>query len=151
MAMFRRKVPLPPDPLLESMGKGVLVQLGALRQELATLAHAFNLASSERVDALKLEKRMILLETTCKQIASIRDEDVARYAATLEQIRGQITGTQRKNLRGGVSEEVAQLGQKLVDAMSDPRKLQQVIDELSQLLPSSASPILNGHPKSPVG
>lgn len=80
----------------------------------------------------RLEKACLSLDRQVKQLAGVRDDDMARVNAAIEQIRGIASGP-----KGGrpprVPYEVQELGAKLVAAMQDPNELAKLIAELQQL------------------
>jgi len=144
---FRRKAPpdrLDEDELVQSLGLQLIGEIGQLRQQVATLEHEHRLSSGERVDALKLSKHVTGLESLLKTLIAQRDEDVARYTASLESVRGQITGGRAIPK---AQREAAQIGERLLQAMQNPQLLQQIIQELQGMLPNGSGP--TGH-QSPV-
>lgn len=80
----------------------------------------------------RLEKACLSLDRQLKQLVGVRDDDMARVNAAIEQIRGIASGP-----KGGrpprIPYEVQELGQKLVSAMQNPEDLARLIGELQQL------------------
>lgn len=130
----------------DQMEDALVQRVSELHYAVQELSKRMQEVLSAGEDVKRLEKRLLSTERLLQKVEGVQEDDRGRFSAALEVLRGQITG-----VRGGRprrDQEATDLGQRVLEAMNEPRLLAQFIQELQARLggPNSFPPSRTNSP-----
>jgi len=134
------------EEIAHELGETVVGSVAQIRFELADLVKRFGEVVEAGDEVKRMEKRLLTLERVITKLEGVRDDDMQRVSASLELLRGQITG-----VRGGRpprDREATELGQRVLSAMQSPAQLAAFIAELQAIAnpPNGPGPFQRSSP-----
>lgn len=114
------------DPLLGSVKRGIVAQVGALATNYDSLDQRLVLLAEDHRETKRLER---LIQSQGLVVNALKD-DMQRLEAAIQQVRGMATGGRRGN---PAQQRELEAGRRFLEACSDPQQLAQLIANLQQL------------------